>query len=48
MFFSSQNPLRRPKTYQKGENLFYFFITYQAKVFGSREYITHVLGLAVH
>ena len=48
MFFSSQKGLHRPKTCQKGENKFYFFITYQAKVFGSHELITHVLDLAVH
>ena len=32
----------------KGDFFYYFFITYQAKVFGSREYIAHVLDLAVH
>ena len=26
----------------------HFFITYQAKVFGPREYFSNVLGLAVH
>ena len=48
MFFSSRKRLHRPKTCQKGENKCYFFITYQVKVFGLREYFTHILGLAVH
>ena len=48
MFFSSRKGLQGPKTCQKGEHLYYFFITYQVKVFGLREYFLHVLGLAVH
>ena len=48
MFFSSRKWLHRPKTCQKRETKINFFITYQAKVLGSREYFTHVLGLAVH